>query len=161
MDVDLIELQLDVKNDQDAIYALGQTMLDKGYVKNTYVDAVLKSEKNLPTGLDLGNLCVAIPHTDEGKHVNTSHIAVGILKYPVQFGSMIDPQDKLNVCIVFLLAIKEPDVQLSLLKQLMSAFKNVELLKEIQVADKKEKVKALIDDIMPLEIIETARGYAR
>lgn len=154
MDVDLIVLQLDVKNDQDAIQALGQTMLDKGYVKDTYVDAVLISEKSLPTGLDLGSLCVAIPHTDEGKHVNTSQIAVGILKHPVQFGSMIDPHEKLPVCIIFLLAIKDPDVQLSLLKQLMSAFKNVELLKKIQVADTKEKVKALMDGVLPSGINE-------
>lgn len=154
MDVALIELQLDVKDDEHAIHTLGQTMLDKGYVKDTYVDAVLKREKSLPTGLDLGSLCVAIPHTDEGKHVNTSHIAVGVLKHPVQFGSMIDPQEKFNVCIVFLLAIKDPDAQLSLLKKLMSAFQDVELLKKMQVADTKEKVKALMDVILPLEMNE-------
>lgn len=154
MDVDLIELQLDVKNDHDAICALGQKMLDKGYVKDTYVDAVLNSEKSLPTGLDLGSLCVAIPHTDEGKQVKTSHIAVGILKYPVPFGSMIDSQEKLQVSIVFLLAMKDSAVQLSLLKQLMSAFKNVELLKKLQVAATKEEVKALLERILPPEINE-------
>ncbi len=50
-------------------------------------------------------MCVAIPHTDS-KHVNESNVAVGILKNPVKFNSMIDPKDRLDVELVFLLAVK-------------------------------------------------------
>lgn len=152
MDVDLIELQLDVENYQEVIHTLGQKMLDNGYVKDTYIDAVLKREQSLPTGLDLGSIGVAIPHTDEGLHVNLSHIAVGVLKHPVKFGSMVDPQEKLNVYIVLLLAVKDQNIQIRLLKKLMTVFQNVELLKKIQTADTKEKVKKLLDSMLLPEL---------
>lgn len=59
-------------------------MFEKGYVKSTYIDAVLEREKTLPTGLDIGEMCVAIPHTDS-KHVNESNVALAVLKNPVEF----------------------------------------------------------------------------
>ncbi|WP_197033444.1 PTS sugar transporter subunit IIA, partial [Streptococcus pyogenes] len=49
-------------------------------------------------------------------HVNESNVAVGILKNPVKFNSMIDPKDRLDVELVFLLAVKNPDSQVKLLK---------------------------------------------
>lgn len=70
-------------------------MFEKGYVKSTYIDAVLEREKTLPTGLDIGEMCVAIPHTDS-KHVNESNVALAVLKNPVEFRNMIDPSKKLK-----------------------------------------------------------------
>ena len=66
MDLDLIFMNVDAQNDSDIISLLGNKMLEKGYVKDTYVDAVIERESILPTGLDIGDLCVAIPHTQSG-----------------------------------------------------------------------------------------------
>lgn len=121
-------------------------MFEKGYVKSTYIDAVLEREKTLPTGLDIGEMCVAIPHTDS-KHVNESNVALAVLKNPVEFRNMIDPSKKVEVMVVFLLAINDPDSQVTLLSKLMSVFQNVELLKQIKGSSSTEEVTKLLECI--------------
>ncbi|MDB0438506.1 PTS sugar transporter subunit IIA [Clostridioides difficile] len=146
MNVDLISLGLEANDYESIIRELGNKMYQKEHVKNTYVNAVLEREKTLPTGLNIGEMCVAIPHTDS-QHVNESNVAVGILKNPVKFNSMIDPTDKLDVELVFLLAVKNPDSQVKLLKDLMSVFQNIKLLRDIKNASTKEEVAELLNFI--------------
>lgn len=146
MDTDLVLLDLEAEDHEEVIRRLGSKMLEKGYVKTTYIDAVLERERNLPTGLNLGSFCVAIPHTNV-EHVHTAHFAVGVLKKSVQFRSMINPEEQLEVGLVFLLAIKNPEAQALLLKKLMSVFQNVALLEKIKQADSKEKIGALLASI--------------
>lgn len=146
MDLDLILLDVTAKDSKDIIQRLGKNMLEKGYVKNTYIDAVLEREASLPTGLDIGALCVAIPHTDSG-HVNQSAVSVAILHNSVKFHSMIEPANVIDVQLVFLLAVKDPDGQIDLLQSLMSVFQNIDLLKKLKEADTKQKVASLLDFI--------------
>ncbi|MCC0634366.1 MULTISPECIES: PTS sugar transporter subunit IIA [unclassified Clostridioides] len=146
MNVDLISLGLEANDYESIIRELGNKMYQKKYVKNTYINAVLEREKTLPTGLNIGEMCVAIPHTDS-QHVNESNVAVGILKNPVKFNSMIDPTDNLDVELVFLLAVKNPDSQVKLLKDLMSVFQNIKLLRDIKNASTKEEVAELLNFI--------------
>lgn len=146
MNLDLIALNLEVKNKEEVISELGRRMLKNGYVKNTYIDAVLEREKTLPTGLDIGEMCVAIPHTDS-KHVNESNVAVAVLNNSVEFNNMIDPSKKVEVRIVFLLAINNPDSQVTLLSKLMSVFQNVNLLKQIRDSSTTEEVAKLLEGI--------------
>ncbi|AJG97238.1 MULTISPECIES: PTS sugar transporter subunit IIA [Clostridium] len=146
MNSDLIALNLEVKNKEEVIQELGKRMFEKGYVKSTYIDAVLEREKTLPTGLDIGEMCVAIPHTDS-KHVNESNVALAVLKNPVEFRNMIDPSKKVEVMVVFLLAINDPDSQVTLLSKLMSVFQNVELLKQIKSSSSTEEVTKLLECI--------------
>ncbi len=146
MNSDLIALNLEVKNKEEVIQELGKRMFEKGYVKSTYIDAVLEREKTLPTGLDIGEMCVAIPHTDS-KHVNESNVALAVLKNPVEFRNMIDPSKKVEVMVVFLLAINDPDSRVTLLSKLMSVFQNVELLKQIKSSSSTQEVTKLLECI--------------
>lgn len=91
-------------------------------------------------------MCVAIPHTDS-KHVNESNVALAVLKNPVEFRNMIDPSKKVEVMVVFLLAINDPDSQVTLLSKLMSVFQNVELLKQIKSSSSTEEVTKLLECI--------------
>ncbi|HEH6676965.1 TPA: PTS sugar transporter subunit IIA, partial [Clostridioides difficile] len=52
-----------------------------------------------------------------------------------------------DVELVFLLAVKNPDSQVKLLKDLMSVFQNIKLLKNIKNASTKEEVAKLLDFI--------------
>lgn len=45
MNSDLIALNLEVKNKEEVIQELGKRMFEKGYVKSTYIDAVLERER--------------------------------------------------------------------------------------------------------------------
>lgn len=146
LDSNLILLNIKAERPEDVINTLGKIMLSKTYVKEDYVDSVLERERNLPTGLDTGSVCVAIPHTDS-QHVNKSSFGVATLKNPVEFNMMVNPQKKLGVDIVFLLAVKDPNSQVELLKDLMSVFQNQELLKSLKEAESKEEVLKLLSFI--------------
>ncbi|WP_110954666.1 PTS sugar transporter subunit IIA [Anaerosinus massiliensis] len=146
MDLDLIALDVEALNSESIIKELGQRMLAKNYVKDSYITAVLNRESKLPTGLDLGAFCVAIPHTDS-EHVNKSNFAVGILKNPVAFHSMSDPTKELEIGLVFLLAVKDAKAQVGLLGSLMKVFQNVELMKQIKSAKSKDEIGELLNFI--------------
>jgi len=143
LDLDLVLLHMEAETSNEIIQNLGALMLSKGYVKDSYIEAVLERERNLPTGLPIGDFCVAIPHTDSG-HVNQSNIAITTLKKPSVFHSMVNPEEKLNVEVVFLLAVKDPNLQIQLLKNLMSVFQNKELLIKVRDASSKEEISELL-----------------
>lgn len=145
MDADLIKINLDVNTNKEVIKTLGNLMQQKDYVKSGYIEAVLKREASLPTGLDIGGICVAIPHTDP-VHVNEPAIAVGLLNKPVKFHCMIAPDQELDVKVVFLLAVKNPEKQVELLKKLMALFQNVNILRQIENADKSETVAQIMEE---------------
>ncbi|WP_196592085.1 PTS sugar transporter subunit IIA [Pectinatus frisingensis] len=147
MDLDLIKIDLNLFTDRAVIKELGTLMEKKNYVKKSYVEAVLKREEKLPTGLNIGGTCVAIPHTDP-VHVNDAAIAVARLNTPVKFHSMIDPIQELDVKLVFLLAVKNPKEQVDLLTKLMALFQNISVLKQIEIAANKETIAAIIDRVI-------------
>lgn len=143
LDLDLVVLNMEAETSNEIIRKLGALMVAKGYVKDSYIDAVLERERSLPTGLPIGDFCVAIPHTDSG-HVNQSNIAITTLQKPCVFHSMVNPAEKLNIEVVFLLAVKDPTLQIQLLKNLMSVFQNKELLIKVRDAASKEEVATLL-----------------
>ncbi|SFL36795.1 PTS sugar transporter subunit IIA [Pelosinus propionicus] len=143
LDLDLVILHMEAETSNEIIQNLGALMFAKGYVRDSYIKAVLERERNLPTGLPIGDFCVAIPHTDSG-HVNRSTIAITTLKKPTIFHSMVNPEEILNVEVVFLLAVKDPNLQIQLLKNLMSVFQNKELLIKVRDASSKEEISELL-----------------
>lgn len=138
-----IELQLEAVDAEDVLTKIGNTLYTHGYVKESYVEAILKREANHPTGLPAPGVAIAIPHTDP-EHVLESRIAVATLKQPVSFSMMGNPEVKLPVQIVFMLAIKDPKNQPTILKQLMKVFQNQEVLQEIQISQGEEELQQLL-----------------
>ncbi|WP_422446620.1 PTS sugar transporter subunit IIA [Thermoanaerobacterium sp. DL9XJH110] len=133
LDLDLIELNMEAETAGDVIKRLAGKMVSKGYVKESFPDAVLEREKNFPTGLPAEGVGVAIPHTDAA-HVIRSCISIATLKKPVIFKMMGMPERPLEVCLVMLLAIADPDGQLQVLKQLMEIFQNKNTLLKLASA---------------------------
>lgn len=135
----LIKLNLRCNTSEDVIKELGSLMKKEGCVKESYVEAVLKREKNHPTGLPSKGISVAIPHTDSS-HVEKSAISIGILESPVKFSMMGNENIKLNVEIVFMLAIDDPKAQIKLLQRLMSIFQDEKLLLDLKKSNTEEDV---------------------
>lgn len=111
------------ETNQDIIRALANCMKKNGYVKPTFLEAVLEREANMPTGLITKAFGVAIPHSDP-EHVNQSAIAVGLLDKPVIFKNMANPQEDVPVILVLLLAIAEKGSVTKVLARLAEAFLN-------------------------------------
>ena len=132
-DESLIIPRLQVRSDAEAIAILGQLLHQKGYVRDTFVAAVLEREKTFATGLPTPEIQVAIPHADV-EHVIRPAIAIGVLDEPVEFGEMGEPDSRLPVKIVFMLAVTQSEALVSLLKSLVEMLQNTDLLRRVIVA---------------------------
>lgn len=141
---ELIFLDVDKDKNVEVLEFMANELVDKGYVKPSFLEGVLEREKNYPTGLDTGDIKVAIPHTDS-EHVLESCIAVGVLEKPVVFKDIVDPNGMVDVDIVFILAIAEAENQVQVLTKLMSIFSEKELLNNIYNSDKEGIYKILKD----------------
>lgn len=116
----------------EAIESLGTLMMENGFGKPSYLNAVLEREAKYPTGLllETDGLNVAIPHAD-AEHVATPAIAVATLSEPVDFQRMDKPDGAIPVRLIFMLALTEPKAQLQTLSILANAFQSPALISEI------------------------------
>ncbi|ADL08198.1 PTS sugar transporter subunit IIA [Thermosediminibacter oceani] len=127
---ELVVTNLEVKTQEEVFKILFEKLLENGYVKETFLDAIINREKTFPTGLLLGNYNVAIPHTD-AEHVLKPAIALATLAKPVIFQNMANPQEDVPVNIVFMLALNSPHSQVEMLQQLVNLIQNEDFLKRI------------------------------
>lgn len=134
---ELIAIGVEAENYEDAIRQVGKLLFDNGYVKDTYVDAVVAREADFPTGLILDGIQIAMPHT-AGVHVNTPAVCVAKLAKPVTFSHMGDPDTKVAAELLFMMAIKNPDEQIETLQAVMGVFTNKEAIAALKAADTKE-----------------------
>lgn len=136
---ELILVDVEAKNYEEAIRKVGKQLFDNGYVKDTYIDAVVAREADFPTGLHLEGIDIAMPHT-AGVHVNTPAVCVAKLKKPVEFSHMGDPDTKVQATLLFMMAIKDPDAQIETLQAVMGVFTNQEAIEELNKANTKEEL---------------------
>lgn len=129
---------------QEVIRLLGQRLTALGYVRDSYVDAVLKREAELPTGLPMGgDSNVAVPHTDP-EHVLRAGIALATLAKPVSFANMEDPDEDVPVRIVFMLAINDKDRQIETLQQVLLTIQDEALVAKMLLAKTADELHALL-----------------
>ncbi len=93
---ELIFPSVEFEDNVGVIRFLASKLIEKGVVKADFADAVVEREMGFPTGLQVGEINVAIPHTD-AKYVNAAGMAVATLKRPVNFGKM-DERRKRSLC---------------------------------------------------------------
>jgi len=118
----------------DCIRKICAAMVKNGYIGEDYAEAVITRENEFPTGLPTEGAIVAIPHSNQGQVFRTG-AAVAVLKSPVGFYNMVDPESLLMAEIVFILANSDPDKQLDDLRDLMDCLSDSEMLISIRDAD--------------------------
>ena len=106
---------------ESALKKLSTQLYTKSFVTDDFYEQILKREKNFPTGLIINGIGVAIPHTDS-QFVRRSQIAFLSLTNPVEFYEMGTNSTPVEVRIVFMLALKEPHEQLTMLQNLIAMF---------------------------------------
>ena len=137
----LIGLQAD--SDRDVIIAMGDLLVEGGFVKNTFIRAVLDREIEFPTGLKVTGGGVAIPHADS-EHVNNSTLGVATLADPVEFRAMAEPEKIISVSLVMMLAVADKKKVVPVLTKVISILKNENAIKALQSATSKNHVKQII-----------------
>ena len=141
-DKEVILFNQDASDNVSALTRLADSMYAKGVVTDEYKDALLKREESFPTGLMTQTIGVAIPHTDPDKVIEPQ-IGFMSLKHPVTFHQMGDNAE-IQVKLIFMLALKKSDDQLSMLQKLMALFQNQEAMDALQSVDQKKDFLALM-----------------
>lgn len=119
-----------LKNLSDVLYA-------KSLVTEDFYQNLWQREQEFPTGLDINGIGVALPHT-ESIYVKRSQVGFLSLKEPITFYEMGTNDKPVQVKILFMLALKEPHEQLSMLQNLISMFQKEGTLQKLLEVDNTE-----------------------
>ena len=126
----LIVPDLEAKSSDEVFEKLGGLFIAEGYCRDTYVDALKDREKDFPTGVNMGSIGIAIPHTDK-QHVIKGGVEIGVLKEP-------------EVKLVFMLAVEDPKEHLVFLQRILAVLQDQDVLAKImKTGDKKEIIEII------------------
>lgn len=137
----LIFIDKKFSNTDDLFEDVSDFLVSENYVESTFLSAIKEREQQFPTGLPLEKYGVAIPHTDP-EHIKEEFVAVIVCKEPVEFKSMENMDDIVNVQLAFILGLKDPNKQLQTLQDL------------IMIVQDKEKVQNIIESTSASEVLE-------
>jgi PTS system galactitol-specific IIA component len=150
---DLIQIKLEAEDSAGVIRTLGGMLHAKGFVHDSFIDAVIEREKIFATGLPTPEIQVAIPHADV-EHVKRSAFAIGVLANPVTFGEMGSQDGTVDVQFVCCLAIKESDSLVLLLQNLVGIFQDTDFLRQLLTQESAEEVADLMNARLPVYLEE-------
>ncbi|MEK3857255.1 PTS sugar transporter subunit IIA [Cytobacillus sp. FSL H8-0458] len=132
---------------QDALRQMVNSLRAENLVAASFEQGILEREESFPTGLAVKPFGVAIPHTDADK-VICPQIAFASLKNPVKFLVMgNNAQEEIDVSLIFMLALKNPADQLTMLQRLMEILQDQILLTEFSECKNKNEFDDLLNRI--------------
>ena len=118
---DLILLDIDGNTRDEVLEQIASVLRQKGIVKESFYDALIERENAYPTGLPIGEVNVAIPHTYP-EHINEVAITIAIPRNPVIFGNMGARDEELLVHVIVCLTMRKSEDNVKLLPALMDFF---------------------------------------
>ncbi|GCF94400.1 PTS sugar transporter subunit IIA [Enterococcus florum] len=136
----------DETDKEELLKKMSSVLMEEGFVKESYQHAVIERERVFPTGLPTPGISVAIPHTDS-EHVIKEGFLVGVLSQPVTFEIMASKQEYVDVELVFMLAIKEPEKQLVMLQSLIALCQEEKNLHLLKAGEQMDEVEQLLETI--------------
>lgn len=141
---ELVFFDFEATDRVDLFTRLGAILAEKGYVKDTWLAAILEREDNYPTGLACEAVQVALPHVDP-EHLLKPYIAIAKPAAPVRFDGMAGsgPVDAQLVVNLGLLAHAED--QVGVLQAFLGIFIDADATKEIMA---QTDAQAMIDAVV-------------
>jgi PTS system galactitol-specific IIA component len=135
-----VDLGVDATDASDVICRISARLLQAGYTRESFTEAVLEREKTIPTGLPLsGEHNAAIPHTDV-EHVLKPGIGMATLVRPVVFKNMVSPEETVEVRLVFVLALEQPKSQIEMLQEVAQVLQRPDVVAALMEASTLDQV---------------------
>lgn len=125
--------------------AMAAVLLNQGYVRDSYAKAIADREAVYPTGLEFGDHSIAMPHCDI-EHVVSPAICMGVLKRPVAWRRMDDPEATCQAELVVMLALNEAHAHLEMLQKVVALLQNQELVAQIVSSETASEAYSLAKD---------------
>ncbi|BES66573.1 PTS sugar transporter subunit IIA [Gottschalkiaceae bacterium SANA] len=117
---------------EDVLRALASKMVQAGYVKDSFEEAIVCREEKFATGLQFKTLGIAIPHTDP-EHVLEPAVSVTRLEKSIEFEHM-GLGGIVKVELIFMLALKDATGHIQGLKKLADLFQDEQVVNEFRAA---------------------------
>lgn len=143
---ELIKLHL-VCDSQDQLFdIMYEEAFKRGYVSESFIGKIKEREAVFPTGLNMNNYNVAIPHTDP-ECVFEQFIGVVTLEKPVPFRLMDDNTQEVDVNVVLMLGLNQPHSQLAVLQQLMQVIQDENNIEQILQAETSKDIHSIFNKL--------------
>ena len=139
----LIFLNLKAEDNKEVLQIMGDAMIREEYGDQGFTEALLKREKDYPTGLDVDGIGVAIPHTD-AEHVKKEGISIAVLDRPVEFDAMGEENCQIPVKIVIMFTVAGKNKHIDRLLQVLDMIKDEEILQGLLDAKNKKEIRTVI-----------------
>lgn len=127
---ELIQLDWEVKDQNEFFDKMAEKLRGLGYVKDTYAQALKTREANYPTGLAVEPYPVAIPHA-EREHIIKPFIAPTRLKTPIRWCEMGTDDVYHEIRFIFMLGFLGGNEHIELLQVLVENFQKPELMEKL------------------------------
>ncbi len=142
-DLNCIEIGLKVDSQKALFNHMFNFLLAKNVVKESFLNAIIQREKSFPTGLQIHDIGLAIPHTDS-IHVQHNQLYFATLTEPITFIQMGgDNTQSVEVKIVIGLLVNDVSNYVSLLSNLIEAIQDQSFIKSLLRATTKDEVKEI------------------
>ena len=129
LDNELFYFDLEVENKEELLRIVGNDLYKKGFVKDSYVEALLEREKIFPTGLPL-TIGVAIPHTSID-HANENRLVFVKPSKPLIFNEMGNNEETVDVKLVIFLVISDQNDHMAALSKIIEIIQEESIVAEI------------------------------
>lgn len=143
---DLILLNWTVADRHELFRRLAQVLKDKGYVNDGFEDFLNHRENNYPTGLQLDQYAVAIPHGDP-KYIHKPFVAVVTLAKPITMHRMDDAGQTVAVDTFFILGLNSGADHIKLLQNIIQMIQKESFVQQIEVAATPQNVLTAIENV--------------
>lgn len=140
---DLVQLKGAYADKEELFEKISEELFTKKLVTNSFLKAVKTREEEYPTGLQLENMSIAIPHTDI-EHIVEPFVYVCTLKKPISFIQMGTSDMTVEADAVLVLGIKEPKEQVGMLSGLMAMFSDSQFIDEFKKAKTDKEIIQLL-----------------
>lgn len=140
---DLVLLGVEGETRDEVLYNIAKVLMDKGVAKGTFYEALLQRENEYPTGLPIGEINIAIPHTYP-EHINEVAITIAVPKKPVVFRNMGDKDEEILISVILCLTMRKMDDNVKLLPALMGFFADEDNLRALLACKTPAEVISLV-----------------
>lgn len=141
---ELININSQSRSVEEFFRITSKELLELGFVKETFFNAINEREKVFPTGLQLEHIAVAIPHTDI-EHIIKPFVYINKLnKYQLEFIQMGTDDVIIKPEYIFILGIKDPKGQVELLSTLIEFFNNKDFVTKLKNSKTENEVYNLL-----------------
>ncbi|OTN76007.1 hypothetical protein A5886_001083 [Enterococcus sp. 8G7_MSG3316] len=134
LDKELVFRNIKVNSDKEVLAYLADQLYKKGFVEESYIEAIQSREREYPTGLPSTQPSVAIPHANY-ELVHHTTLAIATLENPVVFHNMEDNDSLIPTQIVIMMAIGEPHGQVEMLQKIVGIIQDEPLRKQMVAAE--------------------------